>query len=275
MDRLAGKVAIITGASGGLGFAGAELMAREGARLVISGRSSTVEERAAVLRGQGLEVTTHIGDVSNPDDVRSMIDTAMNAYGRLDALWNNAGLVDAEWILADTDVVDMSFEHFMKTIEVNTGSVFLGAKYAIPAMIASGGGSIINSSSLQGHAGDIVLTGYGTSKAAMNYLTQSIAAGFGRQGIRANAIAPGLIPPAAAGQPQTGHRLEGVSAMQMVLDSQLLGTVGEPSDVANAAVFLASDESKFITGQTLYIDGGFTAHQPTFADRQRAKRGAA
>lgn len=275
MDRLAGKVAIITGASGGLGFAGAELMAREGARLVMSGRSSTVEERASVLRSQGLEVTTHIGDVSNPDDVRSMIDTAMNAYGRLDALWNNAGLVDAEWILADTDVVDMSFEHFMKTIEVNTGSVFLGAKYAIPAMIASGGGSIINSSSLQGHAGDIVLTGYGTSKAAMNYLTQSIAAGFGRQGIRANAIAPGLIPPPAAGQPQTEHRLEGVSAMQMVLDSQLLGTVGEPSDVANAAVFLASDESKFITGQTLYIDGGFTAHQPTFADRQRAARSAA
>lgn len=269
MDRLAGKVVIITGASGGLGFAGAELMAREGARVVMSGRTSSVADRASTLRDLGLEATTHVGDVANPDDVRAMIDTAMNTYGRLDALWNNAGLVDAEWILSDTDVVDMPFEHFLKTIEVNTGSVFLGAKYAIPAMIASGGGSIINTSSLQGHSGDTILTAYGTSKAAMNYLTQSIATGFGRRGIRANSIAPGLIPPPSTGQPQSGHRLEGVAAMQMVLDSQLLATVGEPSDVAHAAVFLASDESKFITGQTLYVDGGFTAHQPTFADRQR------
>ncbi|MDH6180774.1 NAD(P)-dependent dehydrogenase (short-subunit alcohol dehydrogenase family) [Microbacteriaceae bacterium SG_E_30_P1] len=270
MDRLTGKVVVITGASGGLGFAGAELMAREGARLVMAGRSGSVDERASVLRDRGFDVTTHIGDVSNPDDVRAMIETAMKTYGRIDALWNNAGLVDAEWILADTDVVDMSFEHFTKTIEVNTGSVFLGAKYAIPAMIASGGGSIINTSSLQGHAGDTILTAYGTSKAAMNYLTQSIATGFGRKGIRANVIAPGLIPPPSAGTPQPGHRLEAVAAVQMVLDSQLLATVGEPSDVANAAVFLASDESRFITGQTLYVDGGFTAHQPTYADRLRS-----
>jgi NAD(P)-dependent dehydrogenase (short-subunit alcohol dehydrogenase family) len=136
-------------------------------------------------------------------------------------------------------------------------------------MINSGGGSIINTSSLQGFAGDTILTAYGTSKAAMNYLTQSIATGFGRQGIRANTIAPGLIPPPQAADAQPGHRLEGVANTQMVFDSQLLGSVGEPSDVANAAVFLASDESKFITGQILYVDGGFTAHQPTFADKLR------
>jgi len=269
MDRLTGKVAIITGASGGLGFAGAELMAREGARVVMSGRSSTVIDRASALRSQGLDVTAHVGDVGEPTDVQAMVATAMETYGRVDVLWNNAALVDVDWIMGDTDVVDMSLEHFMKTIEVNTGSVFLGAKYAIPHMIASGGGSIINTSSLQGFAGDTILTAYGTSKAAMNYLTQSIATGFGRQGIRANTIAPGLIPPPQAAEPQPGHRLEGVASMQMVLDSQLLGTVGEPSDVAHAAVFLASDESKFITGQILYIDGGFTAHQPTYADRQR------
>ncbi|NYF09047.1 NAD(P)-dependent dehydrogenase (short-subunit alcohol dehydrogenase family) [Leifsonia sp. AK011] len=271
MARLEGKVVIVTGASGGLGFAGAELMAREGARVVMSGRSSSVVDRASVLRSQGFDVTTHIGDVAEPTDVRAMVATAMDTYGRLDVLWNNAALVDVDWILGDTDVVDMSLEHFMRTIEVNTGSVFLGAKYAIPHMIASGGGSIINTSSLQGFAGDTNLTAYGTSKAAMNYLTQSIATGFGRQGIRANTLAPGLIPPPQAAAAQPGHRLEGAASTQVVLDSQLLGTVGEPSDVANAAVFLASDESKFITGQILYIDGGFTAHQPTYADKLRQR----
>ncbi len=269
MGRLSGKVAVITGASGGLGFAGAELMAREGARVVMSGRSSSVVDRASVLRDQGLDVTTHVGDVTEPADVQSMIATAMETYGRLDVLWNNAALVDLEWIVGDTNVVDMSLEHFMKTIEVNTGSVFLGSKYAIPHMIASGGGSIINTSSLQGFAGDTVLTAYGTSKAAMNYLTQSIATGFGRQGIRANTIAPGLIPPPQAAHSLPGHRLEGVASTQVVRDSQLLAIAGEPSDVANAAVFLASDESKFVTGQILYVDGGFTAHQPTFADKLR------
>ncbi len=269
MSRLEGKVAIITGASGGLGFAGATRMAQEGARLVLSGRTSSVVERASALRSEGFDVTAHVGDVADSSDIEAMIATAMNAYGRLDVLWNNAAIVDADWILADTDVVDMDFSHFLRTIEVNTGSVFLGAKYAIPAMIRSGGGSIINTSSLQGHAGDTVLTAYGTSKAAINYLTKSIATGFGRRGIRSNSIAPGLIPPPAAGTGQPAHRLEGVASAQMVLDSQVLGSVGEPADVAEAAVFLASDESKFITGQTLYVDGGFTIHQPTFADRQR------
>ncbi len=269
MGRLTGKVAIVTGATGGLGSAGVELMAREGAHVVMSGRSSATIDRASDLRNQGLDVTAHVGDISTPADVQAMVATAMDTYGRLDVLWNNAALVDVDWIMADTNVVDMSLEHFIRTIEVNTGSVFLGAKYAIPHMIASGGGSIINTSSLQGFAGDTILTAYGTSKAAMNYLTQSIATGFGRQGIRANTIAPGLIPPPQAADARPGHRLEGVANTQMVFDSQLLDSVGEPSDVANAAVFLASDESKFITGQILYVDGGFTAHQPTFSDKLR------
>lgn len=267
--RLDGKVAIVTGAAGGLGSAGATLMAREGARVVMSGRSSTVIDVVDRLRADGLDVTAHVGDVSEPADIAAMVGTAMDRYGRLDVLWNNAGLVDADWILADTNVVDMSFEHFMRTIQVNTGSVFLGAKYAIPAMLRTGGGSIINSSSMQGHAGDTILAAYGTSKAAINYLTTSIATGYGRQGVRANVLAPGLIPPPATGD--SGHRLEAVAATQVVRDSQLLGTMGEPVDVANAAVFLASDESKFVTGQVLYVDGGFTAHLPTYADRRRSQ----
>jgi NAD(P)-dependent dehydrogenase (short-subunit alcohol dehydrogenase family) len=267
--RLAGKVAIVTGAGGGLGSSGAAAMAREGARVVMSGRSESVVDRADDLRAQGLDVTVHIGDVSDADDVAAMVATAMDAYGRLDVLWSNAGLVDAEWILADTNVVDMSMEHFMRTLEVNTGSVFLGAKFAIPAMLESGGGSIINSSSMEGFAGDTILAAYGTSKAAIDYLTRSIATGYGRQGIRANAIAPGLIPPPSTEGAAEGHRLEAVAATQLVMDSQLLSVVGEQRDVADAAVFLASDESRFITGQVLYIDGGFTAHLPTFADRHR------
>ncbi|MCS7478694.1 SDR family NAD(P)-dependent oxidoreductase [Umezawaea endophytica] len=265
MDRLAGKVVITTGAAGGLGFAGVRAMAAEGARVVMMDLSPTVHDRAEELAGSGFDVTSHVGDVSVESDVAGVVALAKETYGRLDVLWNNAGLVSGGWIDQDTDVVGVSRDFLVRTLEVNAVSVFLGSKHAVPVMAESGGGSIINTSSVQAAGGDLALVAYGTSKAAVNYLTKSVATSFGHLGIRSNALAPGLIPPPAAG----AHQLEAVAPLRMMVDSQMLDAVGEQADVANAVVFLASDESKFITGQVIYVDGGVTGHLPTLSDRRK------
>ncbi|MEH1028416.1 SDR family NAD(P)-dependent oxidoreductase [Micromonospora profundi] len=268
MSRLEGKVAVVTGAAGALGFAGVRAMAAEGARVVMMDLSPTVHERAKELTEDGFDVRSYKGDVSVEAHIAAAVALATETYGRLDVMWSNAGLVSADWVLQDSDVLGISRDYLLRTIEVNTGSVFLGSKYAVPAMAESGGGSIINTSSIQAAGGDLALVAYGTSKAAINYLTQSVATSFGHLGIRSNALAPGLIPPMP---PSAGgnHRLEEVSPTQLILNSQMLKDFGEPADVANAVVFLASDESKFITGQLIYVDGGVTGHLPTLSDRRR------
>ncbi len=270
MDRLKGKVAIVTGAAGGLGFAGARAMAAEGARVVMMDLSSSVHERAKELVGEGFDVAPYGGDVSVENDIAGVVAFAKETYGGLDVLWNNAGLVGSDWIKQDTDVVGVSRDYLMRTLEVNMVSVFLGSKHAIPLMAEAGGGSIINTSSVQAAGGDLALVSYGTSKAAIDYLTKSIATSFGHLGIRCNAVAPGLIPPPAAPEaPGGAHPLEDVAPVKLVLDSQMLAYVGEQADVANAVVFLASDESKFITGQRINVDGGTTGHLPTLSDRRK------
>ncbi|GID33430.1 SDR family NAD(P)-dependent oxidoreductase [Paractinoplanes brasiliensis] len=265
MNRLQDKVAIVTGAAGNLGFTGAHAMAAEGARVVMMDISPSVADRAAELAKQGLEVVPYVGDVSDESDIREMVNLAARTYGRLDVLWNNAGLIGADWLDRDTDVVGVTRDHLMRTLEVNLLSVFLGSKYAIPVMAEGGGGSIINTSSIQSAGGDLALVSYGTSKAAIDYLTQSIATSYGHLRIRCNAIAPGLVPPPAVDDGRAKS-----APVQLLRDSQMLPYVGEPSDVSNAVVFLASDESKFITGQRINVDGGATGHLPTLSDRRKA-----
>ncbi|WP_329793438.1 SDR family oxidoreductase [Lentzea sp. DG1S-22] len=270
MDRLTGKTAIVTGAAGGLGYAGVRAMAAEGARVVMMDLSPAVHDRAEELAEEGFDVTAHVGDVSSESDMAGVVARAKETYGGLHVLWNNAGLVSGEWINQDTDVVEVSRDFLMRTIEVNAVSVFLGSKYAVPAMAETGGGSIINTSSVQAAGGDLALVAYGTSKAAVNYLTKSVATSFGHLGIRSNALAPGLIPTPAVRQAAAGaHQLEAVAPLQLLLDSQMLSSIGEQADVANTVVFLASDESKFITGQLIYVDGGTTGHLPTLSDRRK------
>jgi NAD(P)-dependent dehydrogenase (short-subunit alcohol dehydrogenase family) len=270
MDRLAGKVAVVTGAAGALGVAGVRAMVAEGARVVMMDLSPTVHERAEELTVDGFDVTPYVGDVGVEADMSGVVAVAAQTYGRLDVLWNNAGLVSAEWILRDTDVVGTSLDHLMRTLAVNVGGVFLGSKYAVPVMAKSGGGSIINTSSVQAAGGDLALVSYGASKATIDYLTKSVATSFGHRGIRSNALAPGLIPPPASpGAGGRTHRLEEVAPAELVRRSQMLDTFGEPTDVANAVVFLASDESRFVTGQVIYVDGGVTGHLPTLSDRRR------
>ncbi|GLY50835.1 SDR family oxidoreductase [Lentzea sp. NBRC 102530] len=264
MERLTGKVAIVTGAAGLLGLAGARALAAEGARVVLMDLSPAIRDLAEELTGEGFDVTPHVGDVSSETDMAGVVAHARNAYGRLDVLWNNAGLMGSAWLEQDLDAVGTTKEHLLRTLEVNVGSVFLGSKYAVPAMAESGGGSIINTSSVQGAGGDLVLISYGTSKAAIDYVTKSVATAFGHLGIRSNAIAPGLVPPPG------DRRWPGdVAPQQLLHDSQVLTATAVPEDIANTVVFLASDESRFITGELIRVDGGVTAHLPTLSDRRR------
>ncbi|GGP87438.1 SDR family NAD(P)-dependent oxidoreductase [Saccharothrix coeruleofusca] len=270
MGRLAGKVAIATGAAGGLGLAGVRAMAAQGAHVVMMDVSSAVRERARELAAEGFEVVPYTGDVSVEEDVAGVVELAQRSYGRLDVLWNNAALLSPEWMLQDTDVLHVSRDHLMRTLEVNVGGVFLGSKHAVPVMAASGGGSIINTSSVQAAGGDLTLVSYGTSKAAIEHLTRSVATSYGHLGIRCNAVVPGLIaPPSSPAAAERPHRLEDIAPARLIRDSQMLDLPGDQADVANTVVFLASDESKFITGQLIRVDGGVTGHLPTLADRRR------
>jgi NAD(P)-dependent dehydrogenase (short-subunit alcohol dehydrogenase family) len=269
MDRLKGKVAIVTGAAGSLGLAGVRAMAAEGARVVMMDVSPSVAERAEELVESGFEVMPYLGDVSIESHIAGVVAFTTATYGKIDVLWNNAGMIGSDWINQDTDVVGVSRDYFLRTLEVNLVSVFLGGKYAIPVMAEAGGGSIINTSSIQSAGGDLALVSYGTSKAAIDYLTQSIATSYGHLHIRCNAVAPGLVPPPAAPQASGDAMRPRAAPAQLLLDSQMLPYVGEPADVAGAVVFLASDESKFITGQRINVDGGATGHLPTLSDRRR------
>ncbi|GLY50838.1 SDR family oxidoreductase [Lentzea sp. NBRC 102530] len=266
MNRLHGKVAVVGGALGILGLPAVRAMAAEGARVVMLDLSPEVHAHAEQLVADGHDVVPYVGDVSVEPDVAAAVELARTNYGRLDILWNNVALNSAEWLQQDTDAVGVSLEHLMRTMRVNVGGVLLGSKHAVPLMAATGGGSIINTSSLAAAGGDLVTLSYGASKAAIEHVTRSVATAFGHLGIRSNAIAPGLIQAAATGE---AHVLEGVAPTRLVMDSQMLRVAGEPGDIANAVVYLGSDESKFVTGQVLHVDGGFTGHLPTLADRRR------
>ncbi|MEE1938263.1 SDR family oxidoreductase [Streptomyces sp. TRM 70361] len=220
---MAGKAAITTGAVGALGPAESRAMTAECAQVVLMELSPTVHKRAKELKEQDFDVVAYVGDVSLEDDMAGVAQLAKDTYGRLDVLWNNARLVGADWILQGTDLVGVSCDYLMRNLEVNAGSVALGTRYAVPVMAETGGGSITSTSSVQAAGGDLALVAYGTSKAAIEYMTKSTATSFGHLGIRSNAIAPGLIPPPARADASTkSHRLENAAPTRMARDSQVL-----------------------------------------------------
>jgi NAD(P)-dependent dehydrogenase (short-subunit alcohol dehydrogenase family) len=191
----------------------------------------------------------------------------VSAFGRLDVLHNNAAALDQNRL--DQDVVTMDLETWDRVISVNLTGPLLGCRFAIPAMLDGGSGSIVNTASAAAFYGSHSLAAYGTSKAALVALTRYVATAYGERGIRCNAVAPGVVvdrdAQAALGGP-TGDRLRRYSA------SHLVGRPGYPEEVARAVAFLASDDAAFVTGATLRVDGGFTAHSPTYAtDRNRGE----
>ncbi len=247
--RLENKVAVITGSTSGIGRATAELFAREGARVVVNGRREELgQEVVESIRAEGGEASFYQADVSLPAELQGLIDHAMETYGRLDVLMNNA------YSGPSCAILDLSEEEWDESMDTGLKAVFLGCKYAIPHMIASGGGSIINTSSVHGVLAARDYSPYDALKAAMINLTRQIAVDYGHQGVRANCVCPGAIVVERSQQAIREHpeRLRRAEVIYPV------GRIGYPIDVANAALFLASDESSFITGHALMVDGGLT-----------------
>jgi NAD(P)-dependent dehydrogenase (short-subunit alcohol dehydrogenase family) len=258
MGRLDGKIAIITGAASGIGAATALRVAAEGARTVVADLNATgakkVAEAISAAGGEALAVQADLGDV---DSVRAMVEAAVTAYGGLDILHNNAAATvlaatkDLPVSAADPDVWD-------DTMRINLRGTLVAIQAAVPHMIARGGGSVINTASGSGLVGDLRNPAYGASKAALINLTRYAATEFGKQGVRCNAISPGYIVIAE----KPGR--DAVNAI--MLRHALTPRLGRPEDIAALVVFLACDESAFITGQNICVDGGMLAHQPFVAD---------
>jgi NAD(P)-dependent dehydrogenase (short-subunit alcohol dehydrogenase family) len=251
--ELEGKVAVVTGGAGNLGSASAVRMAAEGAAVVVCDRAGSDLDRVVTeITAAGGRATGHEVDVSDEGEVRGMIDAAVREYGRLDALINTAATVRDSGIVLDRMEVEQ-WDHIMA---VNVRGPMLGSKHAIPAMLANGGGSIVNFTSTNAYFGDVTRIAYATSKAALLGLTRSVATAYGKQGIRCNAIAPHSTW-AESTQERLGH-----DWVELVERTLLTPRLGVPDDIAHMVVYLACDKSTFITGQTMFVDGGGTAHQP-------------
>ncbi|WP_153415658.1 SDR family NAD(P)-dependent oxidoreductase [Nocardia macrotermitis] len=243
--RLAGKVAVITGAGSGIGRASALLFAREGAKVVCADISGRQDKTAADIGEAAVAVSA---DVSKSVEVQRMIAAAVDSFGRLDVLFNNAGMSGKRGPLADLDE-----ESFDTVVAVNLKGAYLGMKYAIPAMLASGGGSVINTASASALVGWQGIAAYAAAKGGIVQLTKSVALDYATQNIRVNAICPGMTWTGLAGAPEDGE------PPTDVVPPQPMKRWGKPIELASAALFLASDEASFITGAAIPVDGGYVA----------------
>ena len=246
--RLKGKVALITGAGSGIGRQSALLFAREGASVVAVDVNEQAARDTAKVIPSCLAVTA---DVSKAQDCERMVAEAEKKFGRLDVLFNNAGIMHAK----DDDAMSTDEAVWDLTLDINAKGVFLGTKAAIPAMRQAGGGSIINISSQLGLVGmDESSPQYQASKGAVRLLTKLTALQYARERIRANSVHPGPIL-----TPMTERRRADPAVYERMVSRIPLGRYGEPDEVAYGVLYLASDESSFVTGSELVIDGGWTA----------------
>jgi NAD(P)-dependent dehydrogenase (short-subunit alcohol dehydrogenase family) len=255
MNRLADKVAIITGGGSGIGLATAQLYAEEGAQVILFEiDASRADESLRSLKGAH-PASSRVVDVSSAPQVESAIKDVINAYGRIDVLVNVAGGSGRKWGDGPTD--SCTLEGWEKTLALNLNSVFYCCKYALQVMLTQGRGVIVNVSSVLGLVGgddDFATHAYASSKGAVISLTRSIASYYASRGIRANVICPGLI---ATPMSQRAQESEHIRSRLPQLQP-LTGDFGSPQDVAQAALYLASDESSFVTGSVLTVDGGWT-----------------
>ncbi|TCZ66542.1 SDR family NAD(P)-dependent oxidoreductase [Roseicella aquatilis] len=247
MARLAGKVAVITGAGTGIGRCTAELFAREGARVVVAEIDPVSgEETAHRITSTGGEAIFLHTDVGEPDSIAAAIERSARHYGALHILHNNAGGSTT----ADDTAVDAPIEEFWRAIRLDLFGTFLGCRYGIPQIVRSGGGSVINMASVVALMGFPGRDCYTAAKGGVAALTRSLAVEFGPQRVRVNAIAPTVTL-----TERVRALLAGNAAMQGLAGQHLLG-LGEPMDMAQAALYLASDESRIVTGTILPVDSG-------------------
>jgi len=248
--RLDGKVALITGAASGMGASMARIFAREGAKVTVADMLEKEGQEIVdgIVKGNGAAIFQRL-DVTSEAEWQAAVAATVAAFGKLDILVNDAGISGSNVDdLFDTD----AWEHIMG---INATGTFLGIKHAIPAMRTAGGGSIVNISSISGITGQRgIHVAYNASKGAVRTLTKAAAVQHGRHNIRVNSVHPGLMPPM-----RTSGRTADPAVRAKMLEGVPLGRAGNVEEVANAALFLASDEASYITGAELYVDGGFLA----------------
>jgi NAD(P)-dependent dehydrogenase (short-subunit alcohol dehydrogenase family) len=252
--RLTDKVSIITGGGSGMGRTAALMFAAEGARIVVADFSEEGgEETVRLVREAGGEATYVRTDISSEADAKAMVDHAIATYGRLDTLYNNAGIMPEE----DHSVVDTPVEAWDRVMAVNVRGVFLGCKYAIPRMLDQGSGSVVNVASFVAILGcSVPQDAYTASKGAVLALTRSLAVQFAGRGVRSNAISPGPIETPLL----MDWLLKDEAAKQLRLARNPTGRFGKPEEIVHVAIYLASDESRWTNGANFVIDGGITVN---------------
>jgi NAD(P)-dependent dehydrogenase (short-subunit alcohol dehydrogenase family) len=256
--RLANKVALVTGAGTGIGRATVMLFAQEGARVVAQDvNADTAQETVQLIKQAGGEAVSMGGDVTFSAEAETIVKKAVDTYGRLDVLFNNAGIWRGGTIL------DISEEDWDRTMSVNVKGIYLVSRYAVQQMMRQESGSIINAASVAALRGSPMSAAYHASKGAVLLLTKCMAVDFGRYGIRVNCICPGIIDTQMADQLLTYRSLGDDDRKQALLESyeehHPVGRFGQPGEVAKVVLFLASDESSFVTGAAWSVDGGLSA----------------
>jgi NAD(P)-dependent dehydrogenase (short-subunit alcohol dehydrogenase family) len=260
MRRLEGRTAIITGGASGIGAASARLFVQEGARVLVADMQR--ERGEAVARALGDAAIFRAVDVTREGDVKGAVEEVVSRWGRLDCMFNNAGFGGALGPIDETSVADFDI-----TFDVLVKGPFLGIKHAAPVMKAQRSGVILSTASVAGLQAGYSPHLYSVAKAAVIHLTRSVALELGGWGIRVNCICPGVIAtPLAAGRPDASE--ESLAKMKRALGkNQVIGRIGDPEDIAHAALWLASDESSFVTGHAQVVDGG------AYAGRAWSKQG--
>jgi NAD(P)-dependent dehydrogenase (short-subunit alcohol dehydrogenase family) len=254
MKKLRGKTALITGGGTGIGKTTARLFAREGANVVITGRSEKpLQDTSLELANEGFEISFIVADVSSENDCKKAVDSTVNKYGRIDILFNNAG------VCYKSNTHETSTSVWDETFDINVKGVFLMSKYTLPHMIREGYGSIVNNSSILGlKASPAGFAAYSASKGALNQLTRSMALEYADKGIRVNAICPGTIytPMMDVLFEEWEERKIGE---ERYISVHPIGRLAQPEEIANAVLFLCDDKIQFMTGAMLSVDGGMSA----------------
>uniref|UniRef100_Q07KI8 Short-chain dehydrogenase/reductase SDR n=1 Tax=Rhodopseudomonas palustris (strain BisA53) TaxID=316055 RepID=Q07KI8_RHOP5 len=255
MGRLQDKSVIITGAASGIGRAASLLFTQEGARLIAVDRSEAVHETAELVRAQGGTVEAMVADAGDEDDVKAFIAKAIEAHGRLDAIWANAGVSGGLVPLAEQTV-----EHWQEVLRINLIGPFLAIKHAIPHMVQQGFGAIVCTASVAGLKSGASGHPYASSKAGVISLVQTTAYSLSGTGVRINAVCPGLIETGMTKPVFDGARARGTEHKIGQLNP--LKRAGQPHELATMGLFLASDEASYVNGQAIAVDGGLTASMP-------------
>jgi NAD(P)-dependent dehydrogenase (short-subunit alcohol dehydrogenase family) len=247
--RISDKVAIITGAASGIGRTTAILFAKEGGKVVVADKNEVGgNETVDLIRSDGGQAIFDYVNVTSATDIQGMVKTTINTYGKLNILVNNAG------IATRLPVVDLSEEDWDRNIDVNLKSIYLSSKYAIPRMIENGGGSIVNIASIYGIVGGRIRAAYAASKGGVVNLTRSMALDYALHKVRVNCVCPGFV-----NTPLLKNILKNKEEYQALADLHPMGRFGDMLEIALGVLYLASDESSFVTGIALPIDGGYTA----------------